>query len=135
MPWSYDFLRAFAPSWHIWFKLLRIRLIPQRFPLLQHMLDTLQRLFLAAQFQERLPLQVQQVLLGDQGPGRNIAPRDDIGNRVGEELLELRYVSTHLHVPDLGLNGRGNAPARRLQVDQRFRRTVVRGQRNSLLLG
>ena len=64
-------------------------LVAERLALLQHVLDALEGLLLAAEPEERLPLEVEQVLLGDERPGRHVAAGDDARDGASEPLLVL----------------------------------------------
>src|SRR6185503_18149677 len=63
--------------------------IPKRLALLQHVLDAVARLRFPAQRQERLALQVQDVLLADGRARRHGAARQD-ARQVGADLVVVR---------------------------------------------
>src|SRR5450759_746870 len=105
-------------GWSVGFKCYR-PLVAQRFTLLQHMLYPLQRLLLAAQPQEFFPLQLKQILLTDQRPGRDVTAGHNVCNCPTQHLLIFGDEAAHPHVPELGLDAGRNTPAGRLQIGQR----------------
>src|SRR5256885_7622863 len=96
-----------------------MRLIAQRLPGLQRVLDALQRLPLAAQLQERFALEVEQVLLGDGRLVRQRAAGDHVRERASDDRVVIadaagapREVDAELQRGEHALAADGNRGAR-----------------------
>ncbi|MFN9909997.1 MAG: hypothetical protein ACK56F_28425, partial [bacterium] len=96
--------------------LLWFRSVAERLALLEHVLDAGHRLGVAAQREEGLPLQIEDVLLGARRAERDVAARHDPGQLLAHDRVVARDEPAHPHLVEEELDGGAAGGARQLEA-------------------